>query len=902
MGDSESCEDEIGAVRRPDPGLPPGSRADKLPALRYNKNHNPAGISSTGIASGGDARATIHVRGTAVKIQSLLVRQWRNRPGRPLATAASVAVAVGAVVATWVAADASRAGYRRLVQSLGGVPVIDVSARAGGRFDAGTVPGLADIPGVRAAVPLFYRPTLLRVGEQRIREIAVGVDAAGLEASGLLTFEAGTACRGGDEVVLDSSLASGLGLGVGDELLFFSRRGVRRMRISGLVKSESLRWFAEGAAVVVAIDELESMSRAAGLVDRVRLAVDAATDRGRVLTAVQSRLPADLVAEIPAGRAGMADDLLLSANYGLDFVTGLTVAMAWFIVGNAMLMNVTERRRGIALVRLLGATGRQVRRFVTIEAAILGGLGAVVGAAAGLAAARPIAAGISTALQVPAGGITVPPLLVPLAVLLGVVVAIAAAWWPAREATAVDPLDGLATAPAPRPLRAAWKQLVIVIVFLGTVAATTETLVAFGILPQRADVTTAIALLLAFVAVTPFVLLPLVRLLGRLVPRRWRLERRLAVEQIVRQPVRTALTTGVLVVAVSNGIGLGHAIRDSVDDVLGWYGRMLTADWVLSYAGALSVSRDDGSDARAAELAVRALPGVAAVEGLGIATGRAGGASCVVVARDLPDDRPLPLEPVGTTPEAVRAALERGEAVAGTVLARRLNLAAGAEVVVEVFGRTVPVKVAALVVDYTSGGASLHLRRDAARRLFGMESADVLLVTAEPGAAAGLRADLAAIAAKHSLLLRSLGDVRRFIDRIVGGVVGALWMILALGFVVGCLGVANTVTMNVLEQKRSLGLLRAVGMQDGRVVGMVVLQSLLLGAASGIIGLVAGLATALFIQVGSQPLLGHPLRIGFRGDIVAVNLAGAIVVTALAAWLPARRAVRVDLLEAISAE
>jgi putative ABC transport system permease protein len=274
----------------------------------------------------------------------------------------------------------------------------------------------------------------------------------------------------------------------------------------------------------------------------------------------------------------------------------------------------------------------------------------------------------------------------------------------------------------------------------------------------------------------------------------------------------------------------------------------------------------------------------------------------VIVARDLPAGRPLPLEPIGDTADAVRAALDRGEAVAGTVLARRTGFKPGDEVAVEVFGRTTQVRIAALVVDYTSGGASLHLRRDAARRLFGMEAADIILVTAEPGGTAALREPLAAVAAEHRMLLRSFGDVQGFIDAVVGGVVGSLWAILGLGFVVGSLGVANTVTMNVLEQRRSLGLLRAVGMTAGQVTRMVVLQSLLLGAAGGIIGTVGGLTTAVFIQLASQPLLGHPIRASVRPGVVAANLAAALVVTALAAWLPARRAARLDLLEAIAAE
>jgi putative ABC transport system permease protein len=144
--------------------------------------------------------------------------------------------------------------------------------------------------------------------------------------------------------------------------------------------------------------------------------------------------------------------------------------------------------------------------------------------------------------------------------------------------------------------------------------------------------------------------------------------------------------------------------------------------------------------------------------------------------------------------------------------------------------------------------------------------------------------------------------VQAFINGIVGGVVNSLWAILGLGFVVGSLGVANTVTMNVLEKTRTLGLLRAVGMTSGQVTRLVVLESVLLGVSGGLIGAVGGMFTALLIQLASQPLLGHPVRASLRPSVVAVNLVAAVVVTALAAWIPARRAVRLDLLESISAE
>jgi putative ABC transport system permease protein len=760
---------------------------------------------------------------------------------------------------------------------------------------------LADIPGVRAVVPLFFRPTLLRVGEKRVREVAVGVDAAALVEAGLLSLTSGRPCEAADEVVLDAALAQGLAKQIGDEVIMFARRSIRRMTVVGIADSQSLKWFAEGGGVVVDIRPLEEMSNAFGLVDRVRVVIAPGGSRPAVLEAIAKRLPPTLAAEVPAGRAGMAEDVLHSANLGLDFVTGLTVAMAWFIVGNAMLMNVTERRRSFALLRVLGATGRQVERFVMAEAALLGAAGSVVGATAGLAAAVPISAGISRTLQAPAASLVVHPLVIPAAIALGTLVAVAAAWWPAREAADVEPLAGLAQSPPPP--RGVSGRFLAMAVIMWAVSAVVMTLVVWEWLPPRAAVPAGILMMLAFVATTPVVLPTLCAACARLIPERWRIERTLAVEQIIRQPIRTALTTGVLVVAVSNAIGLGHAIRDNVDDVRGWYTRLMRADWMLTHAGMVSGGLAvAGPKIRMAEEEVRALPGVKRVEGIGVAAGRVAGGACVVVARDIPADTPLPTDPVGTTEADLRLALDRGEAAAGTLLARRSGIKPGDEVEVEVYGRTARVKIAALVVDYTSGGASLLLRRDVAARLFGMEAADIVLVTAEPGAIAPLRDPLNRIAESHGMLLRSFENVQAFINGIVGGVVNSLWAILGLGFVVGSLGVANTVTMNVLEKTRTLGLLRAVGMTSGQVTRLVVLESVLLGVSGGLIGAVGGMFTALLIQLASQPLLGHPIRASLRPSVVAVNLVAAVAVTALAAWIPARRAVRLDLLESISAE
>ncbi|MGB8854416.1 MAG: FtsX-like permease family protein [Pirellulales bacterium] len=832
---------------------------------------------------------------------TLLLRQWQRRPGRALATVASIAVAIGAIVATWIASDASRVGYRALAESIEGMPSVDVVARAGGRWDPSLAPQLVGIPGVRAAVPLVFRPSLLRAGDARVRDVAVGLDAAGLVEAGLLKLAAGRGCEAPDEIVLSQRLADSLGRGVGDEVLFFAKRGVRRLTITGIAEPQSLVSFADGAGIALDLAALTDLAGTGGLVDRIRLVLHDDASRASVVAAANARLPGDLVAQVPPGRASMADEMLAGANLGLDFVTALTVAMAWFIVGNAMLMNVTERRRSFALKRVVGASGRQISRSMMTEAGMLGLIGAVLGVVGGLVAADPIARNIATFLRSSAITITVNPWLILAALVLGPLVAIAAAWWPARQAARVDLLDGLANVPP--PAGGVPRTLMLAAAGLWCLAFGILAAAGAGWLPTRAAVPAGIATLLAFIATTPAVLGLLARLLAGLIPRRFGIERGIALEQVLRQPVRTALTTGVLVAAIGNGVGLGHVIRDSVDDILGWYSRALGADWILMQAGSLAVQGDASPSAGQGIMdAVRRIDGVAAADPLSIVLGNLDGHACLLVARDLPASGRLPLDAVGMSNEALRRVFENGGVAIGTALARQAQRGVGDEITLAAFGRTLRLPVGAVVRDYMAGGSSVFLTRTTARRLLGIDSVDAVLITATPGAAAAIEQPLAAIAREHSLLLQSHREMRAMMDRITTGLVGALWSILGLGFVVGSLGVANTVAMNVLEKRRTIGLLRAVGMTGRQVSRLVLIESLLIGGIGSLIGVGAGIVTALFIQLSSQALLGHPLAMSIRPTVIAANVAAAMIITAVAAWLPARRAIGLDLLDAIAAE
>ena len=134
------------------------------------------------------------------------------------------------------------------------------------------------------------------------------------------------------------------------------------------------------------------------------------------------------------------------------------------------------------------------------------------------------------------------------------------------------------------------------------------------------------------------------------------------------------------------------------------------------------------------------------------------------------------------------------------------------------------------------------------------------------------------------------------------GVVGSLWGLLVLGFIVAGFGIANTLTMNVLEQTRELALLRVVAMTRRQVAKTVLAQAFVVGLIGIVIGFFAGAVTAWVISLTMLPLLGYHIGFDLHADLVCGCFLLALAIVLIAAWIPARRATRLDLLEALKYE
>jgi putative ABC transport system permease protein len=197
---------------------------------------------------------------------------------------------------------------------------------------------------------------------------------------------------------------------------------------------------------------------------------------------------------------------------------------------------------------------------------------------------------------------------------------------------------------------------------------------------------------------------------------------------------------------------------------------------------------------------------------------------------------------------------------------------------------------------------ALYLEWSRAKELFDVGGVHTFLITARPGKSAAVAPVLQSFCARHGYLFQSNLEVRETLNRQMAGFLGLVWLLMALVFVVASLGIVNTLTMNVLEQTRELGTLRAMGMKRGQVGKMILSQALALGVISVVPGVAGGIALAAMINLTMYPIFGQLVPFHLDVSFVAGCFLMALVIAVLAALIPARRAARLPVIQALQYE
>ncbi len=839
---------------------------------------------------------------------------WRSlaaRPVRTILTVLGIALGVAVLAAALVTSEGIDAAVDRTV--------IDVAGRADLRISAFSDAGISDtsaaavdaIPGVSIAAPTIERRTyaIPKVDGTTWTDdpVAVlGIDPVLDPHVRDLGVIRGSSLARPDEpsALISETLAAASGLDVGSELELYGSADALpeagALRVVGILRGDGPLVGAGGRVVVVPLGTARSLFTMKG-VSRLDLVLQP----GASLASVEAALPAAIgqpyVISTPDDLAASLRASTTEFRATMALVAAAALFAGAFLIFNTLSMTVTERIREVALLRAAGATRGQVTRVVLLEAGVLGVAGGILGVVLGVVLAILLgsfvraAFGLRTSIEPSATGLA-------LVGIIGLLVTLAAAVEPARRAGGVAPAVALRARAEPGPeSRARLRWLVVV----AAVVAATGVLLWPGETAEAGIVRplAVYGLFLLVALITPFLLEPLGRIAGIPFAAVLRVEERLARGSLVRDRGRTALTVGALAVGLGLVVAIGTVAADARRAATDWIEGVIPGDELLTTVSPV----DTGPDGPGPEIA--AIAGVQRVSPIATFPLAFRGVridAAAVDGTDLADDGRLSFT-AGDRAAALKALDAGGSVILPAAQAQRLALGLG-DTMTLAASRGAPISLTVVgIVERGmpgSGGEAILVGWPDATR-FGVTGADALAVRfLADGPGTPSRSDSMAAVADAA---RELGLQPVPLDRVEGAISDALGRVFGLfdllalvAVVVAALGIVNTLTMDVLERVREIGILRAAGMTRRQVSRMVVVEAGVLGVIGAILGIGSGLLAAIGMLVlgGSRDIAG----LAVPWPTIGLAFVLGVGLAMLAAYYPARVAGRLSIVRAVQVE
>jgi putative ABC transport system permease protein len=816
----------------------------------------------------------------------------------------SIAIGIAAVVSVSLGTATTRQAYRQMYEELSGRAALQITAIGAGFFPQDLADKVQKVSGVRAAVPSLQRPIRLTFEHEWLDLMLMGIDPAHDTAAREYELREGRFLQSNTEPagLLEISFAEGAGIHLGDQVRVMTPRGgLKGVTIVGLLGPRGAAGFNKGGALFVPLGFGERYFGRRGEISTIDIVLNDGADKKAVAAAIEPLVPPGLDLHEPATTTQQSKTTMVEIEQGLYLASALAMVLAFIIIVNTFLMNASERRPQLAILRAVGATRGQIIRMLLGESLGMGVVGTVLGCLVGLVGGYFLMTFVS---RIYVG--TPPPIIFGtepfvLAAVVGPTVAVLAALVPALLTTRISPLEALqpmvsqSGSGVPR-----WLPITGMVGGLTAGLLLLESIRGWG--PPWFAILFGVAFITLFVLILPVLVRPLSGAIAWLLRPLMPMEVRLSQRQVVRRPVRSALTAGVVYIAASIGVGLGSIIITTVGDVRQWARESMVGDFFLRAAFPNTTTGQTVVMPGDLEQQIRQIPGVTSVDSVRFFNAKVAGRSVFVIAREF-NTKDLSIDLYDADADTVRRELREGQIVVGTVLAQQLGIKPGDELTVS-NTREGPktFRVAALAIDYMVGGNILFMYRPMAVKLFDVEGINSFLVMASRKSLPEVRSALADIARQHKLLLHSFADLTAMVDRMMGGVVGGLWGVLALSFVVAMFGIANTLTMNVLEQTRELAMLRVVAMTRRQVRRLVLMEAAIIGILGLGLGTASGVTTAYSISQTMGSVLGYPTPFMLHPWLIVGSVALGLLLVMLAAFGPAQRAARLDLLIALQYE
>lgn len=837
------------------------------------------------------------------------LRFLRAQDGRTVLTVAAIALGVALVCALDLVTRSMQLAFDELVDTMAGRVSLEVGAGDGGLVPTDLTVRLGAIAGVELAVPVVRATAFHRAADGKSEALTVqGVDVPNeamlrayeaRDASGQMIDDPVRSLADPRAVVLTRAFAERHGLGEGGSIELDTPHGRKRFSIVRLLEPRGMARVYGGNLVVMSLAAAEDGFTRRGLVSRIDVVVARQASVDATRAAIDAVLPPGVRVTTPAQRKLDLQKLMRSFGLFLRSLGLVGLIMAYLIAFNGVSSRFERRGWQLGVLAKLGARPRAIWREQMKEALLLAVASVIMGLPLGYGLARLLLPLIATTtalnfdLIVPEVRLVPNPATIVTAVALGIGVTLLAAWLPAARAVRAGialTIRGRGGETAARS-RAGWH------ITFGLGAAAIAAIVLqsasgagiFGLAATPLVAATVAAAASPLVQLTARLALPLmVRLAGA--------SGRFAVTGMRDHPRRVGMTTATIAVGVTAVAWLGILAQSFEDSVVGALGRAIRADIVVTStnvgSGFLEAPLDDAIVA-----AVRSVPGVEAVAGWRALQWRYRGEPIGLSAYDplyFRDRRfgvwPLEASLDGDPWERVA----RGEGVVvSTSFVKSFGAGLGDRFAIETPTGPLDVPIVGVTIDFVAPKGTVEISREllAARwrdatvtRTFALKDAGISLEQVR----SGIASELAGTYPLRILSSRQLLDY--FVEQ-VRRAFAILPIIACIFYLVILVGVANSLATSVLERRRELAIVRAIGLRARMARRVVVLESVVIGCVGLALAATGALVLAtLWVKRTFALLVGWPLIVSIPWLQLGLMGLGTLVVCYIASRIPARRA------------
>ncbi len=780
-------------------------------------------------------------------------------------------------------------------------------------------PALEDVrsvPGVRAAVPVIEAVVHTK-DESQGNILILGVDMAGdtsmrdyeMEGNEDAVSDPLVFLAQPDSILISREFASKNNLQEDSRLVLVTSLGDKVFTVRGIMAPRGMAKAFGGNVGVMDIYSAQFVFGRGQKFDRIDIALNDDVKAADATAAIRQKLGSGYIVEPPLRRGAQIESMMESYSRGLLFTSVAAITIGLFLIFNAFAIAVTQRRTQIGILRSIGVTRFRIQTLFLSESFVLGIIGSTVGIAAGIAMGRSLMSLMARVVEQTYGirvhldHLQIDRTWILASFLMGLAASLAGAFLPARAAGRVDPALALQKGKYQilylgenRVRRLLGVVLLLVCLVLGFTMGSNS---------LNIQVLIFIALYSSLTLLVPTFSHFLAGLLRRPMSWLFGMEGRLASDSLAQAPRRTSATVSALMLSLAFVMVMatfGSSIKASFS---GWISTSVNSDLFVCASENITVRTFQFPASMGAEL--KKIPGVGQVDSVRMLDIDYGKSRPLLDSLEVEQylRRAAPEMEDGSLEDLVPRMSGKMGVLVSNNFARIHNVKKGSRIYLDSPTGRHAFEVAGVSVDYSSDRGSLLMDRVVYTKLWNDDRVDVYDLMLEKGYdPEAVRSDIRKhFAGTRNVFVLTNKDMRAEIMRLTDQFLSLQYVQILIAVLVAALGIINSLMVSITERKREIGILRGLGGEKRRVRKSIVLEAVCIGIVSVVLGVVSGIILGYYaVGAFGAAFSGWVFPYRFPMTISLTMLPGVVFVSLLAAWYPARLALKTPVMEALAYE